>query len=132
MNLQDIKPGVIVWNKWEYSIMGRDTGTNSTYMLILEVGESGEVDREGKKYKSIACQVKAINSDIEKGFLFDEHEIKKGWVRLATKAEIKKVKLEASNEIEKKILDHKTKMNVLELELSELDEKYKNFIDKAI
>ena len=62
---------------------------------------------------------------------FDEKEIDKGWLRMATKSELMKMKVEESGRIEKEILEHKTKIGVLEIELSEIDGKYQDFIDKA-
>ncbi len=42
------------------------------------------------------------------------------------------MKIEESGRIDKQILEHKTKIRVLEVELSEVDDKYKAFIDKAL
>lgn len=40
--------------------------------------------------------------------------------------------LAQKNSIEKKILDHKHKISELELDLSDVDGKFKEFIEKAI
>jgi hypothetical protein len=132
MKLQDIKPGLVIWNQWEYSIMGREKDIKSAYILVLEVGETKEVERDGKKYQSISCVTKYIDEDIERTLPFNEHEIQIGWLRIATKSEIKKMKLEAIGRIEKKIVEHKTQVGLLEIELSDLGDKYDDFIDKAI
>ena len=129
MKLQDIKPGKIIWNQWEYSIMGRDTGITSAYVIILEAGKITK-NLEGKK--GVTCRVKKFNTDKEEEMSFDEKEIDKGWLRMATKSELMKMKVEESGRIEKEILEHKTKIGVLEIELSEIDGKYQDFIDKAI
>lgn len=82
MKLEDINPGVVVWNKWEYSIMGRDTDTESTYLIILEVGEIKEVEdfeKKGRKYNQVTCKAKGINiNSQEKDVEFDDQEIDKG------------------------------------------------------
>jgi len=129
MKIQNIKPGTIVWNKWEYSIMGRDTGITSDYFLILE---SGKITKDIDNKKSVTCRVKPFSSEKEKDIGFSEKEIDEGWCRMATKSELMKMKIEHSGGIEKKILQHKTDISLLEIELSELDGKYKEFIDKAI
>lgn len=126
MTLQDIKKGSVIWNQWEYSIMGRDTGTKSTYFLVLALDE-----HDGKKGNVIHCQVRAIDSNKTQNLIFEEDEIKKGWLRLATQSEIKRIKIETKGKLEQKILEHKTAINLLEEELSELDNKYKEFIDQA-
>jgi len=129
MKLQDIKSGKIVWNQWEYSSMGRDTDITSAYFLILE---SGKITKDIDNKKSVTCRVKRFNTEKEEEMSFNEKEIDKGWLRLATKSEFMKMKIEDSGRIEKEILEHKTKIGVLEIELSEIDGKYQEFIDKAL
>ncbi|MEK6829720.1 MAG: hypothetical protein AABY15_06390 [Nanoarchaeota archaeon] len=132
MNLQDIKPGVVLWNRWTYSIMGRDTDTKSTYYIVISVGEIKEKTEEGKKFNSVTCQVKGIDANSEQEVSFDEQEIKERKLRLATKKELKMLQIESVGNLEKKILEHKTKINLLEIELAEAGDKYKEFIEKAV
>lgn len=132
MKLQYIKPGVVVWNKWETSSIGRNTGTNSAYFLVLEVGEIKESGIEGKRYNSVSCRVKEINGSDEKKHYFDDEDISKNWLKMVTKSQLMKMKIKALGRIEKNIIEHKTNISLLEIELFEIDDKYKEFIDNAI
>lgn len=132
MKLEDIKPGMVLWNQWEYSIMGRDTGTNSDFFLILEPGQVEHKEYDGKSYKVIKCQAKTFSSPEIKQHSFSDEEIPKGWLRPATKEELLSLKIKIKGEITSKIMGHKTQVELLELQLSSLDSKYKEFIENAL
>lgn len=129
MKLKDIKPGTVVWNQWEYSIMGRDTGTESAFFLIIK---SGKITKDIEDKKSVTCIVKKFSTGENEELRFKDEEIDNGCLRLATKSDFIRMKIGHSERLEKKILEHKTSINLLEIELSELDGKYQEFIDKAI
>jgi hypothetical protein len=132
MKLEDIKTGMVLWNKWEYSIMGRDTGTNSDFFLIIEPGIIERREYDGKSYNVIKCQAKTFSYPETKQHSFSDEEIPRGWLRLATKEELLALKIKIKGEITSSIMQHKTQIELLELQLSSLDSKYKEFIENAL
>lgn len=132
MELVDIKKGMVLWNKWEYSIMGRDTDTNSDFFLIVEPGSIERREYAGKSYNVIKCQAKTFSSPEIKQHSFSDEEIPRGWLRPATKEELLMLKIKIKGEITSKIMTHKTQVELLELQLSSLDSKYKEFIENAL
>ena len=130
MKLEDIKPGMVLWNIWQYSIMGRDTGTKSDHFLVLST--SGEIIKKTSSngpYNVLNCQVKSLDTGKEQNMSFGDDEINKGFLREATDHEIKRIKIEHKSRIEAEVLEHKSKIDLLNLELSELDKNYDAFIN---
>lgn len=132
MKLEDIKINSVVWNQWDYSIMGRDTGTNDSYFLIISVGNITTTTHDNKKIREIKCEVKEIESGDLKKWHFTDEDIEKGNLKFASKIEIKRLQTKAKGNIEKSIVDHKTKIDALNLELEDIENKYSDFIKNSI
>jgi hypothetical protein len=132
MKLEDIKVGSVLWNQWTYSIMGRDTDVASTFFIVKEVLPI-EPGNEGKG-RILPCRIVSMRDgvQVEKSMEFSEAEIKKGWLRFATKSELQKLLIQKKQEAQEKINNLLLKAKLIQVDMDSLDGEFSEFIEKAL